>query len=222
MNRKLLRHQLEFEKARQYAEEQLDCGYPLSNELKNRLILENGNFFTLLPEDANLNQLYDFFGGLILPQNETINQFDKVTGKIVGSFTRVPTVDTEVAKLIYEELITRKGYACIFEDVQQELTSPHLEFFYQYGFSFSAQLCYFINKENSSLEGIQSGIAESYAIWHQLFFLTKIDFLNIPGQKIEIQTIQNFIQNIQLLCLGAYDGEGFIFWEPGKTPQYWS
>ncbi len=221
MLRPLKKYNLKYEKAIIYANDQLNCNYPLSKELLKELNFENGQFFTLLPEDADLNRIYDFFCGLILPQNEICEVINELTGE-KSYYTRVPTLDNEIANFIFEALTHNEISVCIFEDVQQELTSPHLEFFHEFGFSCLNKIYYFMNKENASRDEIINALGESNAIWHQLCILTQVNYYNTPGQEVTLEIINHFAKNIQLMILGAYDGEGYFFWEPYNQLENYS
>lgn len=221
--KKLIRHNLDYKKAILYAKDQLKIDHVLSREL-NLLNFEKGQFFTLLPKDADINRIYDFFDGLILPQNETKLQMDKITRKVKGYYTLIPTLEDEVSFLISEEVKQKNNYVVIFEDVQQELTSPHIEFFHQFGFSCFNQMYYFLTNVNASPSMIYEAMREVDAIWHQLFIVTEVEseFINQfkPGQEITADVLQKFVSNIRLLVLGAYDGEGYFFWEPSQVPFF--
>ncbi len=225
MHKKLTRHNLDYEKTIIYVKDQLDIGYVLSEEL-NLLNFEEGQFFTLLPENVDLNKIYDFFGGLILPKNETKAQTSESSGKVHEDSKWAPTLNEEISFHISEEFKCKNDYAGIFEDVQQELTSPHLEFFYEFGFSCLNQIYYFLSKKDASPELVYTAMSEADAIWHLLFIITEVDSEFIkqfrPGQKINLEHIKKFRDRIRLLALGAYDGEGCIFWEPTTAPQFFS
>jgi hypothetical protein len=55
-----------------------------------------------------------------------------------------------------------------------------------------------------------------YALWHHVFILTEIANIDEMGKEITLDNIKEFCKNTQLLVIGAYDGEGYVFWEPGK------
>ncbi|MBA2726699.1 MAG: hypothetical protein H0U49_00800 [Parachlamydiaceae bacterium] len=212
MNRSLRKHILDYHKSIAYAKDQLSGGNALSNELISSLDFENGQFFTLLPIENDLKHIYDFFCGMIPQQYE----FNKETKEIIGRDRYLSWIpkDVEIANLICAEISNKNNYACIFEDVQQDLTDSHIEFFYQFGCSYLNEMYYFVDKKNVSSEVILQGMSESDALWHHLFILTKVDYLNTPGQQVTLEDIRNFAKNTQLLILGAYDGDGYFFWEP--------
>lgn len=217
----LKRYNLEFERAVVYARNQLKCSHVLSTEL-NSLDFKNGQFFTLLPRNVEMSRIYDFFCGLKISKNEIFEQFNETTGeKIYYSWE---PLYKKISYFISEELKLKDHYVSIFEEVQQELSSPHIEFFHQFGFSCLNQMYYFLSKKDAFPELISRAMSESDALWHQLFILTKVDPKVIdqfkPGQELNLDEVKEFVKNIRLLVLGAYDGEGYFFWEPSKIAQF--
>ncbi len=207
------KYDLDFEKTMDYFNSIMEGGNTLSLELKRNLCFENGQFFTLLPEDANFEDLYDFWGGWILPQNPTFDQFDKL-GKKSGSYTLIPTLDMEISNFICEKMLLHPNYVCLFEDVVRQLSDPHLEFFHQYGFLYLEEIYFLLNKDNVTSELIRSTINQSGVIWHTLFMLSFADNSKIIEKNITIDGIKEFCLNTRMLIIGAYDGEGYVFWEP--------
>lgn len=63
----LIKHSLEFELPYLFFKDSLEDANTLSNELLNLLNFKDGSFFTLLPEDANLERIYELETGLVLP-----------------------------------------------------------------------------------------------------------------------------------------------------------
>jgi hypothetical protein len=216
MTKILNRYELDFDKAMEYFTWQMDGGNTLSKELSNILNFKEGVFFTLLPEDARFERLYLFEGGWILPQNPTYDQFDAFGNK-TGSYTRIPTLKMEISNLLFVKMRMQTNFACIFEEVMQRLDDPHLDFFYEYGFLYLNELYYVLFNHAASPELLKSAIGESNALWHQLFILTEISNPDFLGKKITLDRMKEICQKTQLLIVRAYDGEGFLFWEPNKT-----
>lgn len=212
--RKLNKLNLDYERTISYVRDQLSAGNVLSQELLHSLDFGSGQFFTLLPEDANLDKIYDFLDGCILPQNKTHEYIDEWGKKC--SYTWIPTLKNEMSNLLFKKMTSKDSYACIFEDVVRQLGDRHLEFFDQHGVSYLDEIYYIINKNNTSQELIFSAIGKANALWHLLFILTEIDESNVIGKEITLDNIKKFCKKIRLLVLGAYDGEGYLLWEPGK------
>lgn len=217
MMRELIKHNLDFFRAKIYVEDVLNGGHTLSKELLNLLDFEKGQFFTLLPTDADLARLHEFSYGWILPQNETKEYIDEFGRK--SSFSWTPTVLNEISQFIFEE-VNLKGFTCFFEDVVRLPSDPHLEFFHEYGLLYLNELYYLIDNEHASQESIRSAIGEVNALWHLLFVVTKIETSEILGKEITLNTIKEICRRTQLLVVGAYDGEGFVFWESIEENAY--
>lgn len=215
MNNILQRHDLNFEKAYSYLKDQLDCGYILSDELLRILNFEEGQFFTLLPSDADLTRIYNFFEGLILPQNPTYEQIS-ATGK-KSFYTWIPNLKNELSHIILEKIKLKQNNVCVFEDVTRRLEDSHLDFYNQYGVNYLGQIYYLINNEIATKELIATAIGKSNALWHLLFILTESVPEKPLNKEISLDEIQNLCKKTQLLVVGAYDGEGYVFWEPYKT-----
>ncbi len=214
MMRILNKYVLEFDKAFAYLNDQLNGGNSLSKELLNNLNFENGYFFTLLPENANFEELYMFEGGWILPQNPILEQVSKSGKK--STYTWIPTLDEEIKRYIFEKLQLNKNYLAIFEDVVRYPEDYHQEFVLEFGLRYLNEFYYQLNISNASEELIGSAIHHINAQWHLLFILTEIKGENKIRKEISLDNIKEFSQNTRLLILGAYDGEGYFFWEPNN------
>ncbi|MFZ0564655.1 MAG: hypothetical protein WAM28_00435 [Chlamydiales bacterium] len=106
--RQLHKHVLDFDADWKFTYDSLDDVNKLSSKLLDLLDFKSGNFFTLLPEEANIKKLYEFKTGLILPQSE---ESYYVNGK-KSTFTRIPTIDEEIPDSILNE-IKLKDLCCI-------------------------------------------------------------------------------------------------------------
>ena len=95
MLRKLNRYNLDFKKANEYFDFIFGGGNTLSSKLQTELNFENGQFFTLLPDDADFSALYEFERGWILPQNPTHFTYDE-QGNRKGSYTWIPKLNYEI------------------------------------------------------------------------------------------------------------------------------
>jgi hypothetical protein len=211
----LIRYDLDFDKAVLYVKEQLLVGNTFSHELFNCIDFKNGCFFTLLSEDANLKEVYEFNGGWVLPQKETIEYKDE-NGKS-SSFTWTPSVKKEVGLLVYERMNALEKSTCVFEDVVSSLTDPRLDFFYKHGFTFKDEVYYSIDKVSASGELILKAIHKSDSLWHLIFIITEIDLELRSCAAVSLSEIQTICRNTHLLAVGAYDGESFVFWEPNNV-----
>lgn len=120
----LIKHSLEFELPYLFFKDSLEDANTLSNELLNLLNFKDGSFFTLLPEDANLERIYELETGLVLPQYPEI---PNETGK--GSYQYIPNIEDEISDFIYQKLSLYNEYTCVLDDVIRYSSDSRLELF---------------------------------------------------------------------------------------------
>lgn len=212
MLKELKRYNLDHERTIEYFNFILEGGNTLSKELERVLDFEKGQFFTLLPDNADFSALYEFPGGWILPQNPTYDQCNEF-GRKTGSYTWIPTLNKEIGAFIFDTM-EKNNYVSVFEDVITRPGKSHLESIDKYGALYLSEYYCYLTPKNASPEIIVSVIRESGIIWHTLFILTEINNPENINKEITLENIKEFSENTKLLVLGAYDGEGYVFWEP--------
>ncbi len=206
----LEKHDLSFDRTFNYFKDQLTYGNTLSTELLRLIDFSKGNFFTLLPNDANLKGCYEFKSGGILPQPPT--QWHYIDGR-KASYSFIPTVQEEVSHYILEQA-NELELTCIFEDVSSSKRSLYLEYFYKRSIiHFYQDETYFIlNKIKLELNSISKCLETANSIWHSLCILSNTD-CSMFKEDLSIEEIDNLCTNSKLIIVGAYDGEGYVFWE---------
>lgn len=206
--RPLKRIELDFDPAWQYIKDQLEGGNTLSHELLKRINFMEGAFFIMLPEEANLNHLYQFrYGGLMPPgikkQVTVLNH--TYQAELVNSIT------SEVADYLLK-IVQQGKVSCLFEDVTRKTSDPGLNFFSDRKalFTHEKEVYYGINADNCSYEVILSAIQKSNAIWH---FLGAVFKNHILQYELSQHELSNICSSVEMLIFGAYDREGYFFWE---------
>lgn len=212
MTKDLTRYNLEYKKSMVYLSDQLLAGNTLSHELLNMLNFGKGQFYTLLPNDAALEKIYEFSSGGVLPQNEILEGVNNSGQKYYYSET--PTIKNELSEFIMKKMMRKDTSICLFEDVVRLPTYPHLEFFHKYGLVYSNEIYYFLRKDMACEETIISAINKANSLWHLLFIVTELEDSDSIEQSISLENIRSFCCKIKLLILGAYDGEAYLLWEP--------
>ncbi len=120
--RHLHKYKLDFSPALKYIRYALENANTMSIELLNHLNFKDGIFFTLLPSDSNIERIYEFESGMVLPQNpEQIYYIAEER----NSFSIIPTIREELCELILEEIKSNDRMSCVFDDV---LRSPNDNF----------------------------------------------------------------------------------------------
>jgi hypothetical protein len=209
--KKLKKHALDFSRTLKYFQENLDNTNILSSKLLEFANFEEGSFFTLLPDNANTNKIYEFEHGGILKQHHTLQvQISEKT-----SSSQIPTIRDEVAEFILEET-TKHRLQCIFDDT---LRSPadkfKAEILQLFEIFYDEEIYYFIKPKQASTNQIKECLKASNSFWHSLCILTHAD-INIASKTLTCEDIKDICTKSDLIILGAYDSEGYIFWESRK------
>jgi hypothetical protein len=188
----------------------------LSIALLKFLNFKTGQFFTLLPEDSNFEMLYQFKTGLILPQFPMEKQV--VNGETIA-FSRIPNVEKELSELLFKEIKFHPKFNLIFDIVNGTASSEVAEYYYElHPLFFNEEVYFLLNNKNISLENIATCLDESLSFWHSLCVITSAD-LNDLERNLTEEKIQEVCLNVELVIVGAYDGEGYIFWEKNSSKE---
>ncbi len=187
--KKLYRHELDFEQTFEYVRGNLGEVNQLSSQFL-KLSVSKGNFYVLLPEGSDTKRIYEFNSGYIT------------------SF-----VDKEISRYVLD--VTKKTpYSYIFDDVTVNASDGFKdEFSLKYSVFLNNEVYYLIKKESISEDLFLKCMKASNGIWHSLCLVTEIDFDDMPNKNLDENVIKKFCSNAQLAMIGAYDGEGYIFWE---------
>ncbi|MCH9609383.1 MAG: hypothetical protein S4CHLAM45_05240 [Chlamydiales bacterium] len=196
----------------------INCGKTLSKKVVKKINFQEGSFFTDLPANADLTRLYEFSSGGILP---LIPYGRKVFG--IKSYPegfqpqKIKTLDRECSEFIADFLKGEgKNYA-IVGNYMLKPDSPYVDIKNVLMAPFQDEVYYFLNKENS-IEQIHTTIKRSEEVWHSLIILTKID-KSIP-ELLKNSFLNQICEGVEVVITGAYDGEGYIFWELTRKKNY--
>ncbi len=215
--RRIKNYPLDFDKTLPYFLEQLKAGNSLSNQVKNELNLKNGSFFTLLPNDIEINKLYEFsLGGIISPIPYGDQAYFIENSSQFFYPQQVITMDHELSKFIADFISKKISHYAIVENVISELYDPHINVDNVHIRHYKNEVYYLLNKTNS-VDEIYKVIRKSSLSWYFFAILTNIKKTlssNLPWTKDDFDQI---CENVQFLVLGAYDGEGYVFWEKTLT-----
>lgn len=209
--KQLNKYKLNFDPTWEYVKNNLENATTLSSKLLSLLDFGKGHFFTLLPNDANIERLYEFEDGIILPQNPEQQYF--ILGEI-ATYSITPTIAEELSELILKEVGFKDELCCVFDDVLRSRTDKHQpDLFYTHGLFYDNEVYYLLERDKISSELIMQCLRASDAFWHSLCVLTKTSFKNKINKKLSLEKINDICLNTDLIIIGAYDGEGYIFWE---------
>lgn len=162
----------------------------LSTILMEVLNVNSGQFFTFLLNDINPNQIYEFkYGG------------------VAGG------VRQKTLSLVYKILMNCPEIYAVFDECfasyNKQSKNP---LFLDYGFHHENDVYYLMNKKNLSKENLKTCFHVSNAIWHSLCVLSKIK-IDDGVRELSKEKIKEICLNAQLIILGAYDAESYVFWK---------
>lgn len=188
---KLKRYKLDQNKVKEYLHWNLEGLNLLSSTLLALEFYDKGDFFSLLPELIEENKINEFkHGG---------------TGVNLNSYVKY---------MMWMRLFEDNSLCCIFDEVNfnyQERKNDLL--FNLCGLHYEEEIYYLLNKNNLKIENINDCFYASNAIWHSLCILTRTNFSMLVNQKLTKENIRECCKNAELILVGAYDAEGYIFWE---------
>lgn len=202
--------ELDFEKSLLFMKNNLEGGNTLSMELLKSIDFQKGKFFTLLPDTANSNQLYAFREAGILPATPAKRY---VMDDSNATYSAIPTIQKDVVPLLSQHI--HHGMTCVFEDVLTTIESTHLSFFNESNslYNYKSEVYYKVNENVYRNDIIKKCLEESNAFWHSLCVITTWSTKDLKCTKLSSETIKEICLKTQVVMLGAYDGEGYVFWE---------
>lgn len=207
----LIKHTLNYEPTWEYVKDNLDQVNALSILSLKLIDFKEGNFFTLLPEDGNIKWLYNFQGGGILPPNPV--QEHILDGK--KTFYRVGvSIMEDLSTLIFKKIMQKKEYSLVLDDVSGPLNEACVTYFSDiHPVGYEEDLYFMIDSNHLSQELILKSLRQSmFCFWHSLGVLTTADLTHVRD-IFDIKTIEEICLKTDLVMVGAYDSEGYVFWE---------
>lgn len=213
--KKLIKHELNSELTWLFFLENLDNANALSIELLNNFKKEKGHFFTLLPENANLDNVYRFNNGNVLPQNPI--KYGPVGSLGNQHYSKTPSISDGLAHMIKDILHRDKNVSCIIDDVIRYSTDKKIKNENEEiknCTAYSGQdVYYLLNKDNANFPLIFECLRRNRGYWHALSILSQISLKDYVGKQLTKPILTQICKNAQMIIIGAYDGEGYIFWE---------
>ena len=214
MIKQLLKYKLDFDSSWEYVFDNLDKVNTLSIQLLKLLNFKDGYFFTLLPNDANLDNIYDFKGGLVLPQNPIETHI--VNGH-KSYYSWIPNIRNELSHLILKEITLNPNLFCLMDDFEgYPKDRYHIHYVDNYSLFYGDEIYLSLTSQNISIELIMKCLKSSHTFWHSLSIFTKANLTEV-SKDINLEEIKEICKKTELIMVCAYDGEGYVFWEKNPT-----
>lgn len=165
--KKIYRHELDFDRTMKFVKDNLTDVNALSSELLNLVDFKSGVFFTLLTLGPDLERLYEFKNGIILPQFPVI--VSEIDGK-KSIVQKIPTIKEELSDFIFQKINFNLKLSCIFDEVTLSPDDSRLEEFYEKKsvYLYNNEIIYVIREPNKNNEFISNCIWNSFSFWHSV------------------------------------------------------
>ena len=206
VEKKILKKELNLSETLNYFIDHIESQCTLGKVIIQNISFQKGQFFILIPENANLEQLYHFSSGGINPVIST-KEIHYVEGREFIPNKRITTFQ-EVSEFIKHFLDKNKECIAICEDATRSKGDSHIEL-PNIGIHFYEDQVYYSLSHKNSLKDVYKIVRRSDNIWHSLMVLTKCD---CPHDL----TMDDFLiicKNAQYILTSAHDSENCIFWE---------
>jgi hypothetical protein len=199
---------LDSEQTLPYFIDHIKCGKVLSRLIINKINFHEGTFFTILPSQANIKQMYEFsYGGIISPtcSASEIYQCNEGTSEM-----QILTMDSECSEFILRFMEKDIKNVAIIENYMLDSNMLRSHNKNIKSIAYKNDVYFILNKKNS-IEEIYKTIRISSQVWHSLFILTKIKDERIINFNENL--INEIFDNAEYIITGAYDEESYVFWE---------
>lgn len=162
-----------------------------------------GQFYTLLPANAHVENILKFPCGGIIPSIPlTPAQKTPHPQKIV-------TMEAKCAELLWEYL-QQKTRIIIIAEPLDEAREPDIGLD-NIAYSVYQDEVYHILYPSNSLDDVYNAVWSATTVWNAFILLTSFPTRLPPTLDLEI--FEYLTKQTQGIVTSAYDGESFIFWE---------
>lgn len=208
--RKLIKHVINFDVALKYFVDHLDDVNCLSRSVLKIVDLKKGKFFTLLPENANISGLYHFDNAIL--QQNPLTKYDDTSS---AAYQIIPSIREELSSQLMKDFVCCDKYACLFDDIKRYASDDNSdwELYSRFGVYCENDVYYLLISPYITKDTIVKCMHASNAFWHSLCVVGDRSFLKLTTHQTFINDLENFCDSAKLIFIGAYDGEGYIFWK---------
>lgn len=199
-------------RAVKYINEVLGFESILSVFLRKKLNLTEGNISVFLPSELSDEQLYNFTrGGIFSSDSEPI-----ATGRGDGTYLfKKKSMIPELSDFIFETLSKNKRYWCVLDDVMMAPGDNDLEGLKESFNEVEQEIYHIVNQINLDNTLLLKIINAVNVSWHFLCVVVELsEYQNMNNDRVLSEKVfLSFLDEVRMVIIGAYDGEGFIVWE---------
>lgn len=209
-DRKLIKYDLDFVKTHLFFLDRMKDGNALSKAILNKLNFEFGNFFTLLPEGCAINRVYDFPHGGIMPSSPLGDVKYQLENFPDFQPNQIEGITHEFYTLISDFLKLSSNRYALIENVLGKISDRHIKISGVDILEREEEI-YYLLKGNHSLKQIREACNKSEEPWHFVGVIGTHE--NGVAATIQKEGFDAIISELSFIFVGAYDEEGYVFWE---------
>lgn len=202
------------EEGLRYLRNQLSHGMGLSQRLLRCVIERRGHTVTFVPDSVSEARARDLFtGGLLQARKASVHR----DGMRIDD---LPNLDGALVSVMSAMFQSHADAVVIFEHPLSRLSDPWLENV-RSQLIFSDERVYFVASPTVPLSTLETAMSESRTTPEWVGAMVSLtsdirEMLRRPSARVEVDSIADAVDDVWLIAAGAYDGEGFILWEPGE------
>ncbi|MBI5273714.1 MAG: hypothetical protein HY860_01520 [Chlamydiales bacterium] len=198
-----------------YFKDKIEGETAFSKALLSSINFDQGQFFTLLPENADLHFLYQLQSTQILPQDLVGEIYiESLAQTFCGRW--VNSMEEEIVDYLDQYIKKHPSLFYLFDDVLRDYPNDIPKELINHVRSHNQEIYYVVNETTSNKETIKRIIFSSNAIWHMLGVCIDNITLEKLKEPLSSEDVMSLAKNIQFIMTRAYDGAGYLFWEKGK------
>ncbi len=196
---------LNYETAWPYFKDHIEWGNSLSRFLIEKIDFKKGHFFTILPEDSQIDYLENLDSGGILPQPPMMR-----TPSNKGYWQLIPSTDDSMTKFIKKFLEQNNHRYGLAEEVcygpnDKVVKESPVEYFL-----YDKEVYYFLQKKLST-EEINETILVANANYHLLIVLCEGE--KLKNESLQLNDFEQISRDAIYIIGSAYDQESYIVWK---------
>ena len=195
-----IEHEMDYERVKPYLEEQVFTSNILSEILKTTDFTK-GRFFTFLPPEMNLNEIYNLkyaFSCFAVPK---------------GTPYQILPDNSNAAAFIVDKAKTNPRLSCLFDDMYRSpsdksfINNPN-----KFVLFYEKEVYYFLRNHQISLDLVEKYLRYSTTFWHSICVLSEVN-LNIGQKEVEVSFFEQVRVQAKYILFEAYDADGYLYWE---------
>ena len=200
-----------------FIEKCLSAGNILAQTLSKKFDFKKGQVTTALPLDIDPAEAKDFEDG-ILPEPPK-SEWRRVAEPDGSQWIMIPkpNMDFWLASTIRMYLSKENKRLCIFENALANSSDPWISSKKSKIFIFKHEVYHFLLRSDVAGKKIEQTIrdATSHLFIGVLTSVPRETAFPKNRQEVNFEELKVFVERTEKIIVGAYDGEGYLFWKSG-------